>query len=429
LSTRRDFLRAAGLAGIRALIGNLTGGCECPGGSEHQVIDCGAATFEVTSTSALVSVHALDRAQATIRVDRVDGGAAPMEVPVRLRGEALHTAAVEIRGLEPDREYVYTVTVPDGEFGPYWLRTAPLPDSETPFRFLFTADIATDEGCSIFDAMAAADADFWLSLGDFPYTDAGGDANTILDYRARHRKARLAPGAQTLFSALPTYAIYDDHEVRNDWDAETRANEPERVAAGLTAWDEWFPLRTPGEQRYRSWRWGRLAEFFMLDCRRFRSARSAPDGEAKTMLGAAQRQWLLDGLASSSSVFKFVVTSVPLEFGNTGDDSWRGYRWERDQILRAVIETPVPNTVFLTADQHWFASHHLQGGIREYQAGPAAAFVRQPDPPRPEEVFRHAGYNFAEVTVHGGAEPGLTIRAVGPYGEEIYRECLASSTS
>lgn len=387
---------------------------------------CGAATFEVTPTSALVSVHASGYERALIRVE---GGDAPIEVPVPLSTAELHTRAVDIVGLEPDREYTYTVSVRGGEFGPYWLRTAPLPESETPLRFLFTADIATDEGCSIFDTMAATGADFWLSLGDFPYADAGSDALTIRDYRAEHRNARLASGAQTLLSALPAYAIYDDHEVRNDWDAEMRTNEPDRVAAALAAWDEWFPLRTPGEQRYRSWRWGRLAEFFMLDCRRFRSANSAPDGEAKTMLGAAQRQWLLDGLAASSAVFKFVVTTVPLDFGNTGDDSWRGFRRERDDILRAVIETPVPNTVFLTGDQHWFAAHHLAGGIREYQAGPASAFVRQPDPARPEEVFRHAGHNFAEVTVHGGHEPSFTIRALGPLGEEIYRETLAASRS
>ena len=424
MSSRRDFLRAAGLVGARVFMSSAMSGCACDGGAASQVPGCAAATFEVTPTSALVSVHATDRSHVLISVT---GGDAPMEVRGRLNGDADHTGVMELEGLAPDREYLYTVSVDGGELGPYWFRTAPLPGSESSFRFLFTADIDTDRGCSIFDTMASAGADFWLSLGDFPYADADSPARSVREYRSKHRRARLSPGAQTLLSALPAYAIYDDHEVCNDWDGETRASQPDRVAAGLAVWDEWFPLRTPGEQRYRSWRWGRLAEFFMLDCRRFRAASSAPDREGKSMLGEVQREWLLDGLRSSSAVFKFVLTSVPLAFGTTGDDSWHGFRWERDVILRAVTETPVPDTVFLTGDQHWFASHELPGGVREFQAGPATAFLREPGPIQPGEVFRHMGENFVEVAVDGGSEPKLTVRAIGPEGEEIYRETLASA--
>jgi phosphodiesterase/alkaline phosphatase D-like protein len=420
LSSRRDFLRAAGVVGARLCLGSAAGGCACDLGTAARVPGCGAATFEVTPTSALVSVHAGERTQALIRVAGEDG---EIELSTQLRADADHTGVVELDGLEPDREYEYAVTMDGGELGPYRVRTAPLPDSDAPFRFLFTGDIATDEGCSIFDTMAGSGADFWLSLGDFPYADA----ETHAQYRAEHRRARLASGAQTLLGALPAYAIYDDHEVKNNWDGMTRERDPDRVAAALAAWDEWFPMRTAGEQRYRSWRWGRLAEFFMLDCRRFRAANTAPDVEGKSMLGAAQREWLLAGLKSSSAVFKFVITSVPLAFGTTGDDSWDGFRWERDQLLAAVIETPVPDTVFLAADQHWFASHHLAGGIVEFQAGPAAAPLRRPNRARPEEVFRHIGRNFAEVTVHGGSEPQLLVRAVGPRGQELYRETVMAT--
>jgi phosphodiesterase/alkaline phosphatase D-like protein len=416
LSTRRDFLRAAGLVGTHLCLGAGGLGCACDVETPARVPGCAAATFEVTPTGALLSVQA-DAPEAAVRV-------AGREIPVDLRaasGGGLHTGAVELDGLTPDRDHEYSVVVDGGEMGPYRLRTAPPPDSDTGFRFLFTGDIDSDQGCAIFETMARSGADFWLSMGDFPYARR---AHTREEYTAFHRAARLGPGAQTLLAALPAFAIYDDHEVRDNWDADT---DPERVATALAVWDEWFPLRTGGEPRYRSWRWGRLAEFFMLDCRRFRAASAAPDVEGKSMLGEAQREWLIEGLRSSTAVFKLVATTVPLAFGTSERDSWLGYTWERDQILRAVIETPVPDTIFLAADQHWFASHHLAGGVVEIQAGPATATPHQPGPAQPEEVFRHVGPNFAELTVEGGREPRLTVRAVGPYGEHIHREVLPAS--
>ena len=83
------------------------------------------------------------------------------------------------------------------------------------------------------------------------------------------------------------FALYDDHEVADNWDASFRAEHPARVAAALRAWDEWFPLwaDTPVERRYRRWRWGSLSELFLLDTRLYRSANSTADGPDKTMLG------------------------------------------------------------------------------------------------------------------------------------------------
>ena len=66
----------------------------------------------------------------------------------------------------------------------------------------------------------------------------------------------------------------------------------------MQVWDEFFPVRgAVDDVRYRSWRWGANLECFLLDCRRFRSANADPDDAGKTMLGATQRAWFLDGIA------------------------------------------------------------------------------------------------------------------------------------
>ena len=65
---------------------------------------------------------------------------------------------------------------------------------------------------------------------------------------------------------------------------------------------------------YRSFRWGRQAELFLLDARSYRSLNDLPDraDNEKTLLGREQLDWLRGGLARSSATWKIVSTDVPL---------------------------------------------------------------------------------------------------------------------
>jgi phosphodiesterase/alkaline phosphatase D-like protein len=121
-----------------------------------------------------------------------------------------------------------------------------------------------------------------------------------------------------------------------------------------------------GAVRYRSWRWGQHLECFLLDTRRFRSANDAVDSAAKTMLGGPQEAWLADALARSTATFKLVCTSVPLDFG-IGNDHWATFQTARQRLFDAAA-TP-RGVVFVSADQHWFASHrHTPAGTNEAYA-------------------------------------------------------------
>jgi phosphodiesterase/alkaline phosphatase D-like protein len=267
--------------------------------------------------------------------------------------------------------------------------------------------------------VVAARPDAIVSLGDFPYTDNGPVAETHDEYRTRHAEIRALPRFRALLEAAPLYAIYDDHEFRNNWDAMFAAAEPARYAAAIAVWDELFPLRdVAGEVRYRSWRYGANVECFLLDCRRFRSANAAPDDAAKTMLGRVQRDWLLAGLARSTAPFKLVFTSVPLDFGN-GDDHWSGFRTERGAILDACVD--IPGVVFVSADQHWFAAHRHVHGIRELQFGPLARGIATPSVTDPGVLFRATDYNVGLLDI---SRDLLVVTAVGPGGARLYEEAL-----
>jgi hypothetical protein len=190
----------------------------------------------------------------------------------------------------------------------------------------------------------------------------------------------------------------------------------------VQVWDEFFPQRAAvGEVRYRRWRWGAQLECFLLDCRRFRSANTAPDNAGKTMLGAAQLRWMVDAVTTSTAQFKLILVSVPLDFG-TGNDHWAAFATERDAMFAALVG--VPGIVFVSGDQHFFASHRHAFGIREMQIGPLGRGLGTPGPTAPGVLFRAVRFNAGLIDIAGDQ---LTLMGLGDGGEIFYRETVTSA--
>ncbi len=378
-----------------------------------------AAIFEPSSDALLVWVWAPGAREATIEL-RSEGGELAHVVPVSESG----TAALDVGGLAPGTSHEITVCVDGVQAGPYRASTAPRDDDDRPIRIAIAADVdpRPEFDTDLADQIVAAAPDLLVVLGDFPYADNDPPALDAAAFRARHVGTRTFGKVRTLLQGMPVRAIYDDHELANDWDAKLSAAEPARRAAALSVWDEFFPLRdAAGVVRYRRWRWGAHAECFLLDCRRFRSANTAPDGPGKTMLGAEQRAWLTGAIAQSTATFKLVFTSVPLDFGN-GNDHWRAFQTERQAIFNALLG--IPGVVFLSADQHRFAAHRHAYGIREFQVGPLARHVLPPPPATSGVLFRSRQYNAGLVDIDGDR---LTITGLGAGGVHFYEETLTAA--
>ena len=380
------------------------------------------AVFDVDATRALIWVGGAPGATATVIA--TDASGAPVTTAVLPLGDA-GTAFTELVGLRPGTAYAAAITVDDDAVaGPYRFVTAPADSDRRPVRLAWSADFDLDPqfASSMLDTTIAVQPEHLITLGDFPYTDNAPGAITLDEYRDRHRAARGDAAMQRLLRALPVRSIYDDHEVRNDWDLGTSITEPDRVDAALRAWDEYFPVRTDDPAvRFRRWRWGANVECFLLDCRRYRACSTDADTADKSMLGAAQRAWLLDAVAASSAVFKLIFTSVPLDYG-ASTEHWNVYTAERGLIFDELVQRRVRGVLFLSGDQHWFASHRHDHNIRELQSGPLARGFHTPPLAVPGVLVRiEQTFNVGVLDIDAET---IRARCVDAAGAIRYEELL-----
>ncbi len=179
--------------------------------------------------------------------------------------------------------------------------------------------------------------------------------------------------------------------------------------------------RADATRTYRRWRWGQHLEAFVLDTRRYRSANDAPDDASKTMLGADQLAWLLDGLATSTATYCVVFSSVPLDFVGSVD-TWESFTTERALVLAALDPARM---IVVSGDQHYFAAQVHATGLREYVCPAIAAGPGSPPMPRPANVLTLIeGRGSIVLDLEPGPAPRLVVRGRDADGNEIFAEAL-----
>jgi alkaline phosphatase D len=353
------------------------------------------------------------------------------------------TGRAVLENLTPGMRYGYEVTDGGMEVRGTFV-TAPAPDADARVRLLWSGDLGAnnycrdvEDGYAIFHAMARRQPDLFLFVGDTVYADQacgtrahlpGADyvATSLEQFHGKHRYNRADPALQAFFRGTSVFAMWDDHEVRNNFAGPVEPLMP----LGRRAMLDYWPIPgAPGEptRLYRSVRWGRHVEAFILDTRQYRTPNETPDGPAKTMLGGAQRAWLLRGLAASDATWKLVVTSVPLGMftGGRHSDSWSGanvfgfsrtsptgYVHERDLILSSIRDEGLRNVVFVSGDVHHaeMIRHEPTPGFVVYEliAGPLGArqgYPRFLDRSLNSRSLAGVGFtrNFGELVIDGSA--------------------------
>ena len=322
--------------------------------------------------------------------------------------------------------------------------------SEAPrqsITFAFSGDLAGQNVCRdltlgfpIFRHILETEPDFFIGLGDMIYADtpceatghygnpqvplAAPIARTADDFRAHWQYVRDDATFSKLLRDTAYYAVWDDHEVRNDFgsldDLAPDSTDLHLLPAGREVFSEFN--KTGSDKLYFKRSFGTQLEIFFLDTRGYRDLNSAMDNPAhpKTMLGDEQRRWLLEGVRASDARWKIIVSSVPLSIptgwpAEKGRDGWAnfdqdtGFELELIAILRQFADSAVTNLLFLSADVHFATgiryapfADRPDFSFHEFVTGPlqAGLFPNKAldETLKPERLFYHAPPSAEAVT-------------------------------
>ncbi|KAL6878922.1 PhoD-like phosphatase domain-containing protein [Trichoderma novae-zelandiae] len=247
-------------------------------------------------------------------------------------------------------------------------------------------------------------AQFMLFLGDFIYVDVPERfGRSVEEYRMQYRQVYASPDWAPVGQNLSWLHVLDDHEIENDWSANTtgvyknavdpwhiyqaQINPPRAVTAGTRS------------ERRQGATWFEFvqgpASFFMLDTRSYRSSNSLPfNGTEKTMLGADQLADFLAWLARPEPKgvrWKFVASSIPFtkNWPVNVKDTWGGFLVERKKVLEAMWDVAARGigVVVLSGDRHEFAA------------------TKFPPPPESEWPEESTVYEFSTSPLNQFASP------------------------
>jgi alkaline phosphatase D len=374
--------------------------------------------------------------------------------------EWAHSVHVEVSGLEPDRWYWFRFRVGDDLSPVGRTRTAPPPEATNSRLRLAIASCQNwqDGYFTAHRYLSQEELDLVIHLGDYIYeggvrSDAvrahdGPTPLTVEGYRRRYALYKSDADLQAAHAAFPWVVTWDDHEVADDYAGQL----PEgggsaevflrRRAAAYRAYYEHQPLRFAARPSgadlplYRQVPLGRLLTLLVLDTRQYRDLQPAcPEEERqngycpaaldpqRTILGEAQRRWLLEALDHSPARWNVLAQQVvfaqhdnrPGPDRSFGGDKWDGYVADRRAILDFIAQRRPSNVVVLTGDQHQNRVYEVKGdfddpssetlavefvGTSISAGGDVSPATTYSLPENPHQRFRNTnrGYVRCEVT-------------------------------
>ncbi|MCE3265615.1 MAG: hypothetical protein K0S15_324 [Solirubrobacterales bacterium] len=325
---------------------------------------------------------------------------------VTARKDRDFTARAFVKGLKSNERYYYRFETGDSSSPVGRFKTAPPLDSNQPIRVAFYSCQNYEAG--FFNAQRAIanekDIDLVLCLGDYMYEASGGPGGARLDrsgnnrdgdvqllpeYWQKYRLYKRDKDLKAMHAAHPFISVWDDHEVEDnhadgkpssaqDDPTKTNSNLPRRVPFlerrmnGYRAFFNYMPrARFKGDRSriYEDYRLGKMIDLMLTDERQYRDQQPCDDAilqgcaeaeDPRTMLGEAQRNWLLSSIKASPATWKVWGTQLMLMATRLAPgvpaqvDAWDGYAYERKRILDYLVDNNVQNAVAITGDIHTF---------------------------------------------------------------------------
>ncbi len=314
-----------------------------------------------------------------------------------------YTVKVDVTGLSSNTTYYYFFQAMGANSLMGRTKTAPTGTTTDHLRFAVTSCSNYEAG--YFNAYGRIadrnDLHGIIHLGDYIYEYGNGEYGdtalsngprkhdstetvTLEQYRSRYSLYRLDEDLMRAHQQHPFINIWDDHESANDsytsgaenHDVTTEGSWTLRKSLAKQAFFEWLPIRDNSDTTIvRTLNYGNLVDLIMIDTRLegreiqiLDVTNPALYSPTRTMLGNAQRNWLLNELDNSSAKWKIVANQVifsefhvgwaaqggqtPQDVENIFLDIWDGYPAERSRIINYIDSANIDNVVWLTGDFH-----------------------------------------------------------------------------
>ena len=353
-----------------------------------------------------------------------------------------YTHQFKLTGLGPDTKYQLRVEARVGNGGKKGqvvaggFRTAPLADYTG--RILFTVstgqaypDQDVPGGYKIYAEMLKLDPSFFLHTGDILYYDKLAKTIELARWHWQ-RMYSLATNVE-FHRRVGSYFIKDDHDTwRNDcWPSrESKFMGDFTFKQGQAVFLEQVPM---GKRTWRTFRWGRDLQIWLVEGRDFRSPNTMPDGPDKTIWGAEQKAWFKRTVKQSDATFRILISPTPLvgpDRDNKHDNhSNVDFAHEGNELRQFISKQK--NMYVICGDRHWqYVSVAAKTGVREYSCGPASnahAGGWSNDKRYPEHQYLNVTGGFLAVTAdRPQGKPILTFRHYSVEGAILNEDQLAA---
>ncbi|MCX7016678.1 MAG: alkaline phosphatase D family protein [Candidatus Sumerlaeota bacterium] len=354
------------------------------------------------------------------------------------------TYQFHLSDLTPNTEYAYRVegranakgsvsSTIEGSF-----ETAPKPDD--PARVVFTVVTGQNnttqddpEGHRIYPVMLSLKPSFFVHTGDILYYDSTRPRATSAEI-ARYKWQQIygLPRQIEFHRFVPSYFEKDDHDTwQNDcWPTlQNTKMGTFTFKQGQQIFLDEVPM---GDCTYRTMRWGKDLQIWLMEGRDFRSPNTMPDSPDKTIWGAKQKEWFKKTVQESDATFRVLINETPLvgpdREKKADNHANKAFATEGGELRRFIASQK--NMYIANGDRHWqYVSVDPETGVREYSCGPTTdkhaggfnEFV-----PEYHKYFKVCGGFLSGTVERVGGQPTLTFRHYAVDGSINHEEQLTA---
>ena len=124
---------------------------------------------------------------------------------------------------------------------------------------------------------------------------------------------------------------------------------------GIMVFKQVFPMSDP---TYRTFRWGKGVQIWLVEGRDFRSPNAMPDGPDKTLWGKEQLAWLKRTLLESDADWRVLISPTPIigpdrVTKNDNHADPKGFWTEGQAFLDWIKDNQLDNLMLICGDRHW----------------------------------------------------------------------------